>query len=204
MKTIPFTNGPFMVNSYLLYDDVGVIIDPGHDGSEIIECITERKIEIKAVILTHGHIDHVAGVNYARNAFDGIKVYMNHNDIDLINNLKFQAKMFSLPAPPEVVVDEFIKDNETLNFGNLSIKCLYTPGHSDGSMSFVCGNQVFSGDILFRESVGRTDLFGGNHSVLLNSIREKIFSLPDSFTVYPGHGPETSVSHEKEFNMYLK
>ena len=205
MEILCFENGPFAVNTYLIENGTSsLVIDPGHDCSELITYINEKKLSIEAVLLTHAHVDHVAGVNDIIDSCGKPEVYMGKDDTDLLANLVFQAKMFDLPTPKPVVVDRVIRHKETLELAGLKIEPLHTPGHSQGSFSFVIESSIFSGDVLFLQSIGRTDLFGGNLSVLMKSINEVLLSYPDDYIIYPGHGEKTTIGFEKENNPYLK
>ena len=204
MQIRAFPNGPFMINTYLTTGEGTVVIDPGHDCSELIGVLRRENRVPDAIIITHAHIDHVAGVPSMLTAFPDTPVLMGRQDVDLLNSVKFQASMFSLPDPGKVTINRFFEDNDVLQFRDLSFLCIHTPGHSEGSYSLVTDNAVFTGDLIFLESVGRTDLFGGNFSVLSHSIRDKIFTLLPDFVIYPGHGPETTVRHEMEHNRFLR
>lgn len=205
MEILCFENGPFAVNTYLIKNGTSsLIIDPGHDCSELINYINEKKLSVEAVLLTHAHVDHVAGVNDIKDSCGKPTVYMGKDDTDLLANLVFQARMFALPVPKPVEIDKVLRHKETLELAGMKIEPLHTPGHSQGSFSFVIESSIFSGDVLFLQSIGRTDLFGGNLSVLMKSINEVLLSYPDDYIIYPGHGEKTSIGFEKENNPYLK
>ena len=204
IEILTFTNGPFGVNSYLLSSgNYSVIIDPGHDCSELIDFTQKRHEHPSLILFTHGHIDHVCGTNQIIGIYPSINIISGFEDADLLSNIKMQAKMFSLPEPELISSTKYIKDNEDIVCGDIIIRPFHTPGHSMGSYSFLCGNALFSGDVIFRESIGRTDLFGGNHSILMKTLREKIMTLPDSCIIYPGHGEPTTIGHERKNNPYI-
>ncbi|HOU84696.1 MAG TPA: MBL fold metallo-hydrolase [Spirochaetota bacterium] len=205
MEILCFENGPFSVNTYLIANgNSSIIIDPGHDCTEVKNYINTNKLSVEAILLTHAHVDHVAGVNDIRDAYGNPDVYMGKDDTDLLANLTFQARMFALPAPKPVEINKVIRHKEEIEVAGLKIEPLHTPGHSQGSFSFVIESSIFSGDVLFLQSIGRTDLFGGNLSVLMKSINEVLLTLPENYTVYPGHGEKTSIGYEKENNPYIK
>ncbi|HQO22722.1 MAG TPA: MBL fold metallo-hydrolase, partial [Spirochaetota bacterium] len=166
--------------------------------------INTNKLSVEAILLTHAHVDHVAGVNDIRDAYGNLDVYMGRDDTDLLANLTFQARMFALPAPKPVEITKVVRHKEEIEVAGLKIEPLHTPGHSQGSFSFVIESSIFSGDVLFLQSIGRTDLFGGNLSILMKSINEVLLTLPENYTVYPGHGEKTSIGYEKENNPYIK
>ncbi|MFH1798767.1 MAG: MBL fold metallo-hydrolase [Candidatus Omnitrophota bacterium] len=194
--------GPLETNCYLLWEKAslkGVLVDPGAYVIEIVKDIKDRGINVICAVNTHGHADHIAG-----NASFGFPVFIHELDAgclgDSSQNLSYLSGMnipFSKPA-------KLLKENDCIDLGNVKIGIIHTPGHTPGSISLKCENKVFTGDALFFESIGRTDIPGGNHEALLSSIREKLLSLPDDTIVFPGHGPETSIIHEKRDNPFVK
>lgn len=205
MKIFCYENGPFMVNTYLVVDEKekrGFVIDPGQDISALMHRIKENAFIIEGMIATHGHIDHVAGVNRLKNQFQ-IPFYCNAADEDLLKMIPSQSRMFGVPNTGVPVIDKMLPDEGDLELAGFRMKLLHTPGHSAGSVSIKIGNALFSGDTLFNFSIGRTDLPGGSYGTLIQSIRKKILTLPDDTAVYPGHGPGTTVGTEKRVNPFL-
>jgi hydroxyacylglutathione hydrolase len=206
MQVKRFINGPFSVNTYLVYDGTSsVVIDPGHDMERLIRFAHDNALHPKAILLTHAHIDHVVGITEIRKAFPGTETYIHEDDIDLLSQAAFQAKMFSLPDPGRILIEKRLVHQEKISFGSITFTCIFTPGHSPGSLCFYVEkeNVLFAGDLIFYESVGRTDLFGGNHSDLLRSIKDKILTLPANTIIHPGHGSSTDVAHETEYNPFI-
>jgi glyoxylase-like metal-dependent hydrolase (beta-lactamase superfamily II) len=156
------------------------------------------------VLITHAHIDHIAGISSMRREFPGVCVMCSRDEIPLLDQTNLQARMFSLPEPGIPVNDQYIDPVAPLAICGHSMNVLRTPGHSEGSVSFYVEGMVFTGDALFKGTVGRTDLFGGNHSTLIEAIREVLLPLPDETIVYPGHGDSTSIGEEKRTNRYLR
>lgn len=198
--------GELMTNCYLLgckQTKATAIIDPGAESEKIIKEIDKANLEPKFIILTHGHGDHIGAINGLKKKYN-IPVYIHENDKELLENsyLNFSAFMFGKET--SIIADKKLKDNDTIVLGNFKIKVLHTPGHTPGSIVLKCNNILFSGDTLFQNGIGRTDLPGGSYDKIINSIKTKIFSLPDDTIVYPGHGPETNVIEEKTNNYYLK
>ncbi|TAL30641.1 MAG: MBL fold metallo-hydrolase [Spirochaetes bacterium] len=205
MNIVTLENGPFQVNSYLLYDmsaRSGIIIDPGSSIQELLARIEKENIQLQAILCTHGHIDHVAGVNEVKARF-GVPLWMNRGDSELLETLPQQARMFGVKNPGPVVIDVELPGEGAVEIGGITITLLRTPGHSPGSLSFVIDDTVFSGDTLFNFSIGRTDLPGGSYEALIASIENKLFALPDDTRVLSGHGPETTIGKEKEFNPFF-
>jgi glyoxylase-like metal-dependent hydrolase (beta-lactamase superfamily II) len=204
MKVDRFPAGVYQANCYIVYDEEtndGFIIDPGGDAEDILGHIKEKGINARFIILTHGHFDHTGAVNSIKYELC-IPVYINEYDNDLITG---QVSMFSglSPDADNISADKFIKDGEVLEAGKLKISILDTPGHTRGGITIMIGDVVFTGDTLFLGSVGRTDLPGGSHEVLIESIKSKLLVLPDETVVYPGHGPSTSIGREKKYNPFL-
>lgn len=205
MKILTYPNGPFMVNSYLLEHDSGdsIIIDPGGELEEMKQYIAENHLKPLAVIATHGHIDHVAGVKNFKETYS-IPFYINSKEQQVMETLPAQARMFGVSGISLPKIDENLPGQETFELGPFSFTCLSTPGHSPGSISLYIDNVVFSGDALFNLSIGRTDLPGGDYLQLITAIKEKLFTLPGDTHVLSGHGPETTIEYEIKRNPFLQ
>ena len=199
-----------MVNTYLLYDETGecIIIDPGcsdeNEQNKVSEFISGYKLTLKRNINTHCHIDHVLGHGYIESAYHILPEYHKAGE-GFITALPQIAGDFGYTIEHVPAAKGYFDDGDVITFGKSELKVLYTPGHADGSVCFYQPDQgfVITGDVLFLESIGRTDLVTGHYDVLMKSIREKLFTLPDDVVVYPGHGPETTIGHEKRYNPFI-
>lgn len=197
--------GPMAVNSYIIGCDktrTGAIIDPGDEAEKIIRAIDQLDLKIKYILLTHGHVDHLAKLHTLQDIFNA-EFLMHEADSFLLAHSSTQAYMFGLPDPGNLKPDRFLKDGEIISLGNLEIKVLHTPGHSPGSVTFFVENKLFVGDLIFSGSIGRTDLPGGNFEHLMRSVNKNIFSLPEVTEIFPGHGPKTTVGIEKATNPFF-
>lgn len=202
-KTI--TAGPFQANNYLLIDEISkkaVLIDASGDLEAVKKYLDEAGATLEKVLLTHAHIDHIAGC-YELQEKLGVKVFMHKDDKFLVDNLKQQLQMFGLPEEKEPQIDGFIEDGEIITVGDMNFKAIHTPGHSKGGLCYQIGNMLFSGDTLFAQSVGRTDLPGGDYEVLEKSITEKLFTLDDDLVVLPGHGGASMIGQERRTNPFF-
>ncbi len=190
-------------NAYLLSSDkAAIIIDPGEMTEEIRRFIKENSGKEFAILLTHNHFDHIMGANEARNLSGG-KVYICEYDAKgLFDSSLNLSERFCLECEP-FEADELVNDADELNIGDIPVKVLLTPGHSKGSVCYVIGDRIFSGDTLFRMSVGRTDFVGGDRTEQAKSLK-RLCSIEGDFEVYPGHGPATRLSYEKQYNPYIK
>lgn len=200
--------GPFDANNYLLMDKVSkeaVLIDCSEYKQRIIEDITKLGAKVKCILLTHGHFDHVLGVNEMTKALN-VDAYMNQADIILTDNINNMVNRIS--NPPVLEIPEIkgrIQDWQEFTIGEHRIKAIPTPGHTEGGMSFLVDDEMlFSGDTLFCQNFGRTDLFGGNIKKLVHSIKDVLFELNGDIIVYPGHGPATTIRNEKLSNEILR
>ncbi|EJP6472765.1 MBL fold metallo-hydrolase [Clostridium botulinum] len=197
IKTIPV--GIYNANCYLLIDqDKCAIIDPGGDPEDIIKIIEDNNLIPQFILLTHGHIDHVGGVETIKDKYN-IPFYISKKDEDLIKEAKYIFGGFGKYKN----ADKYLVEEDIFELGNLKIKAIETPGHSPGGMSFLVNNVIFTGDTLFRESIGRSDFIGGNHNVLIDSIQSKIIVLDPDIYVLPGHGPQSTIGYEKDNNPFF-
>ncbi len=201
LKTV---NIPYMdQNVYLISGSTGaVIIDPGQMTDEIREFIMENKSKEFAILLTHNHFDHILGADEARTLSNG-KIYISNPDAKGLSDASVNlCERFCLDFSP-FEADETLSDNQLLTIGDIKIKVLITPGHSKGSSCFIIGDWMFSGDTLFRLSVGRTDFIGGDSDELMVSLK-RLYDIKGDFDVYSGHGPASRLSFEKENNPFMR
>ncbi len=205
-----FTFNPFQENTYVLHDETKecIIIDPGCytplEQAELSTFIEKNELNPVRLILTHCHIDHILGCKYISDRYNLVSE-TNRIELQVFYNAERAAAIFGIRLEKPPVPEKFIDENDTIKFGNSSLEILFTPGHSPGSLCFYNSAQKFviGGDVLFYGSIGRTDLPGGNFNTLIGSIKEKLFLLGDDVTVYPGHGPETTIGFEKANNPFL-
>ena len=184
---------------------VAIVIDPGDQIDDILAILGRHRLTVKAIVITHAHIDHIGGAAKLK-AATGAPVYMNANDQDLYHHLDTQAAWLGLPTPQGTEIDAPARDGDTLTLGPTPFHVLHTPGHTQGSISLwiPAENKLIAGDTLFRDSIGRTDLPGGNPRQILSSIHTKLLTLPETAAVIPGHGPNTTIGREKERNPFLQ
>ena len=199
-----YVEGPIDANNYLLIDedsDNAVLIDCSSPDEEFIEQIKQEGVKLKAILLTHGHFDHILGCNKFKETFD-CDVYISEEDVEQLNFAPQMTTMLAGEAIPKVTsVNKYLKDGDILTFGNIELKAISTPGHTKGGMSYLTKfGKVFTGDTLFQGSVGRTDLFQGDFSALKHSVKDVLFNLPVETEVLPGHGPKTTIKFEKQHN----
>ncbi|MFI5144412.1 MAG: MBL fold metallo-hydrolase [Ignavibacteria bacterium] len=202
----------FRINCYLYFDEVsgeGILIDPAvseiEEEERIGGFIRSQNIKVKYIINTHGHLDHVMGNKWAKEKFSA-PILMHEDDNNMLAKVVEQGLMFGIHTETQPPVDKFIGEGDIISINNCSLKVIHTPGHTKGGICLVDEKNkiVFSGDTLFRDSIGRTDLPGGDMKTLLNSISGKLYNLPDDYTVYPGHLGSTTIGEEKSGNPFVK
>ena len=198
MEIIGLKLGEARSNAYVVSENKQCfIIDPGYEGPEIIEYIKSRKLDPQFIYITHGHHDHTGGVKQLKDLYH-IPVYAPLKDKVWMTDTVYNY------FPYEIPVDQYVVDGDQIDFGKHVFKVIETPGHSEGSTALYNAPYLFSGDTLFFETVGRVDIPYANMDDLLDSIRTKLFTLPDQTIVYPGHGKPTTIEHEKHHNPFIK
>lgn len=200
-----FVEGFIANNNYLLIDEdskEAALIDCTDYISELGAVLKEYDAKLKYILLTHGHFDHIMGVPKIKQEF-GAKVYLHKDDKELVDNSdEFMISVGMQPFEhPEI--DKYIDENEEIYLGKNKIQVIHLPGHTQGGVGYLVDGMLFAGDSIFLESVGRTDLPGGNHKQLIESIKNKIFSLDGDTILYVGHGTNSTVEHEKKYNEYV-
>jgi glyoxylase-like metal-dependent hydrolase (beta-lactamase superfamily II) len=206
ITSICFENGYFSVNSYLITDESGnaLIIDPGSGVSQIITEMNRTGSHLRSILITHPHIDHVEGIPLIRKLLPDAVIYISSSAEDYLDEIRIQARLFGVEDPGPIKIDKFIENENPFNIGSITVTPLKTPGHSPGSLTFEIGNALYTGDLLFRGTIGRTDIPGGDFNTLIQSIKEKLYSYDDSTIVFPGHSRSTTIGYEKRNNLYLK
>jgi glyoxylase-like metal-dependent hydrolase (beta-lactamase superfamily II) len=182
-----------------------IVVDPGDDIATVLDVVARHGLTVKAIVITHAHIDHIGGAQKLKLA-TGAPVYMNHNDAELQKMMDVQAGWLGIRPPEDVAIDHDAKDGDLLVMGATEFHVLHTPGHTRGSISLWLPSErkLVAGDTLFRDSIGRTDLPGGDGRQILRSIHDKLLPLPDETVVIPGHGANTTIGREKQFNYFLQ
>jgi hydroxyacylglutathione hydrolase len=200
--------GPLQCNCSIFGDETSreaVVIDPGDEIGRITAILEKHQLRVKAIIVTHAHIDHIGGAQKLK-ALTGAPVYMNFNDQDLYDHIDVQAQWLGIEAPAKTDIDVNAREGESVKLGTAEFQVLETPGHTQGSISvwIPAENKLLAGDTLFLDSIGRTDLPGGNSRQILQSIHDKLLPLDDAVVVIPGHGQNTTIGRERRRNPFLR
>ncbi|MEO5924395.1 MAG: MBL fold metallo-hydrolase [Bryobacteraceae bacterium] len=199
--------GPLQCNCSIFGDETtheAIVIDPGDQIEDILAILKKHSLKVKEIVITHAHLDHIGGAAKLKKA-TGAPVHMNANDAPLYEQIDVQAGWLGMEVPDKTEVED-LRDADTLKLGDAEFQIRHTPGHTQGSTSvwIPSENKLVAGDTLFRDSIGRTDLPGGNGRQILQSIHEKLLPLPDSAVVICGHGPNTTIGRERERNPFLR
>ena len=199
--------GPLQCNCSVIGDNVtreAIVIDPGDDIEGVLALIRKHNLQVKQIVITHAHIDHVGGAMKLRAATDA-PILLNQNDYALLKMLDVQAAWLGMASPGKVEIDQSVGQADKIRVGSLSADVLHTPGHTEGSVClyFPLEKKLIAGDTLFAGSIGRTDLPGGSFEEIIQSLHEKVLALPDDTIVIPGHGELTTIGEERESNPFL-
>lgn len=204
LLTVPV--GALQCNCYILWErpDQALVIDPGDEGERLAALLEERGLKPALIVSTHGHFDHVGGVDALRNRF-GATYRIHEADVPILKLVPAASRLWGIQIPPRPVPKDFIEPGAVYELGGLRVETIHTPGHTPGSTCFHVPKErvVFTGDTLFLQSIGRTDFPGGDHEQILVSIRERLLSLPRETRVLPGHGPGSTIGAEADGNPFL-
>ena len=206
MKILVMEVGMIGTNCYIAVNEetnAGVVVDPGGDSDKILNVIKKHDIKIESIFITHGHSDHIMGLDEVRKA-TGAKVYISKADEPMLKDADRNLSMFIGQNKTFAGADENFTDGQELVVAGIKFKILATPGHTPGGVCILADNVVFCGDTVFAESIGRTDLPGGSYEDIIKSIKEKILPLADNVQLLPGHGPATTVGWERRRNPFLQ
>ncbi|NLK44887.1 MAG: MBL fold metallo-hydrolase [Tissierellia bacterium] len=205
MKLIRVQAGVYAVNCYIIYCEEkreGIIVDPGGDVDDILEFVKENDLDIKYLVLTHGHGDHIGGLKGLKEALDA-KIAIHEADVEMLKdgnkNLSSQMLMGKVEVEPDII----LKEGDIIEFGNEKAKVIHTPGHTLGGICLVIQDNIITGDTLFAGSIGRSDLYGGDFDTLIKSIKDKLMIYPDETKIFPGHGSPSTIGRERRGNPFL-
>ena len=197
--------GPLQVNCFVVACQKtreAMVIDPGEDGPRILQLAESNGYQVKKIVNTHGHFDHI-GANQPVKEATGAVLMMHEADLPLLQNARSHAQAYGLTVSPSPDPDKFLDEGDVFSVGEQSFSVFHVPGHSPGSICLLSDGHLFVGDVLFAGSIGRTDLPGGDFDALVEGVREKLFRLPADTIVHPGHGPDTTIGREKQMNPFV-
>jgi hydroxyacylglutathione hydrolase len=205
MRVFSIIVGPLEANCYVLANQSSgeaILIDPGDESAKILKTVQANSLNVKYILNTHGHIDHI-GANVALRKKLNARIAIHSADADLLRNSVFNGAALFGVSFTEHAPDLLLRDGQVIELSSLKLTVLHTPGHTPGSVCFLGEDCIFTGDTLFAGGVGRTDLQGGSWSELCRSLKEKILPLPDALIVYPGHGADSTLAEERRSNPFL-
>lgn len=206
MEIIRIPLGVYGANCYIIYSEAtkeGVIVDPGGFDDEVVNFIKARDIKINGILLTHGHGDHIGGAKEFKELFN-VDIFAHKEEKDILFEPDKNLSSTMTFGPISLEADVFLEDGDLLRYKDLEIEVIHTPGHSPGGVCFKVSNDIITGDSLFLGSIGRTDLYGGDHLTLLDSINEKLMVFNDDIRIHPGHGQASSIGYERKNNPFLR
>lgn len=198
--------GPIQANCFILGHEEtreAAVIDPGDEAQRILAALGRHNLNVKTIINTHGHFDHVGG-NKALKAATGAPILIHGGDAPMLAHLADSAAVWGMQVEDSPAPDRILEDGDEIGFGAVTLKVIHTPGHSPGGIALFTPGHLFVGDTLFAGSIGRTDFPGGDYGLLIDSVRSRLFVLGDDVRVYPGHGPATTLGRERQFNPFFQ
>lgn len=198
--------GIYAANCYLVYsenDKAAIIVDPGGDVDDLVNAIDKNNLDLKFIVLTHGHGDHIGAATALKDRYK-VDVLIHEDDAEMLESGEINLSTKMAMGSVELKADRILKEGETIVFGDLEAKVIHTPGHTKGGICLLIENSLITGDTLFKGSIGRSDLYGGDFEALISSIKNKLLELPDETIVYPGHGGQSTIGYEKRTNHFLR
>ena len=203
MEILVIPVGYLQENCYIAYDEdkVAVVIDPGDEGQKLVEAIRNRGLDVRYILLTHGHFDHTGAVMEIKNEF-GAKLCVSGEDAEMLTDPQLSLAMRQRWKPEDISIDWLLSDGDVIEAGKMRFEAIATPGHSKGSVTYRCENVLFTGDTLFQGDCGRTDLYGGSYEQIKASLR-RLADLEGDYQVLPGHGPDSTLEEERLHNIYM-